>query len=121
MELPYGTITPKVYYQTIKSKDSNEQESELLEVPAALQDRKDGYFSIRCTPEPVSREMQQQFDDDEEKGNKEKEREARQAQKELEQRKARQKAEAQQQLLKQEQNSAKLKVYFSAMDLYFHK
>jgi len=25
------------------------------------------------------------------------------------------------QLLKQEQNSAKLKVYFSAMDLYFHK
>lgn len=61
------------------------------------------------------------MDDQEEKDNKEKEREARQAQKELEQRKARQKAEAQMQLLKQEQNSAKLKVYFSAMDLYFHK
>ena len=74
-----------------------------------------------CTPEPISKEKQRELDDKEEKDNKEKEREARQAQKELEQRKARQKAEAQMQLLKQEQNSAKLKVYFSAMDLYFHK
>lgn len=61
------------------------------------------------------------MDDQEEKDNKEKERQARKAQKELESKKARQKAEAQMQLLKQEQNSAKLKVYFSAMDLYFHK
>lgn len=39
----------------------------------------------------------------------------------METRKAKQKAEAQTQLLKQEKNSAHLKVYFSAMDLYFHK
>ena len=79
------------------------------------------YFRDDCEPEPISRDKQRALDEQEEKENKEKEREARQAQKELEQRKARQKAEAQMQLLKQEQNSAKLKVYFSAMDLYFHK
>ena len=79
------------------------------------------YLRDHCTPEPISEKDQKELDDQEEKDNKEKERQARKAQKELESKKARQKAEAQMQLLKQEQNSAKLKVYFSAMDLYFHK
>ena len=39
----------------------------------------------------------------------------------MEKRKAEQKIQAQMQLLKQEQNSAKLKNYFSVMHLYFHK
>lgn len=79
------------------------------------------YFRDRCSPMPISSTQQKELDDQEEKDNKDKEREARKAQKELETKKAKQKAEAQMQLLKQEQNSAKLKVYFSAMDLYFHK
>ena len=61
------------------------------------------------------------MDEEEEKQNKKKEQDARLAQKELESKKAQQKVEAQMQLLKQEQNSAKLKVYFSVMNLYFHK
>ena len=79
------------------------------------------YFSHETEPEPVSLEKQKQLDDEEEKQNKEKEREARNAQKELEKRKAEQKIQAQMQLLKQEQNSAKLKNYFGVMSLFFHK
>lgn len=73
------------------------------------------------TPEPISKKERDEEDEKEFARNKEKEKEARLAQKELETRKARQKADAQAQLMMQEKNSAKLKVYFSAMDLYFHK
>ena len=117
LDLPYGEFTPHIFLLEANKNDSSEGAGEPQPIPQQFMD----FFSATCIPEPISREKQQQNDDMEEKENKEKEREARQAQKELEQRKARQKAEAQQQLLKQEQNSAKLKVYFSAMDLYFHK
>ena len=117
LELPYGNYSLALYKTEI-DKDGNQIDNESM-VP--LDEKLLEYFRDYCTPEPISREQQRELDDREEKDNKEKEREARQAQKELEQRKARQKAEAQMQLLKQEQNSAKLKVYFSAMDLYFHK
>ena len=115
IERPYGSYTTALYYREIDGPPDQELK------PVEPQLVADYYDDKKCVPEPVSRDKQRERDDEEEKENKEKEREARQAQKELEQRKAKQKAEAQQQLLKQEQNSAKLKVYFSAMDLYFHK
>jgi len=58
---------------------------------------------------------------EEEEDNKRKEHEARLAQKKLEEEKAKIRVDKQQQILKQEQNSAKLKVYFRAMNLSFHK
>ena len=114
LEVPYGKAEFKIFVKDLEALDSSEP-------PTPLDDKYLPYFRDHCVPEPISRERQRELDDQEEKDNKEKEREARQAQKELEQRKARQKAEAQNQLLKQEKNSAKLKVYFNAMDLYFHK
>ena len=48
------------------------------------------------------------------------EQEARLAQKRLEEEKARLRYEQQQQIAKQEQNTAQLKVYFEAMNLGFH-
>ena len=56
----------------------------------------------------------------EEEDNKKREQEARLAQKRLEEEKARLRYEQQQQIAKQEQNTAQLKVYFEAMNLGFH-
>lgn len=56
----------------------------------------------------------------EEEENKKREQEARLAQKRLEEEKARLRYEQQQQIAKQEQNTAQLKVYFEAMNLGFH-
>jgi hypothetical protein len=56
----------------------------------------------------------------EEEENKRREQEARIAQKRLEEEKARLRYAQQQQIAKQEQNTAQLKVYFEAMNLGFH-
>ena len=56
----------------------------------------------------------------EEEENKKREQEARLAQKRLEEEKVRLRYEQQQQIAKQEQNTAQLKVYFEAMNLGFH-
>ena len=92
LEYPYGSYTVAVFFKEVdkEGQQANADGSELQALPENLQ----AYFHDHCTPEPISREMQRELDDKEEKDNKEKEREARQAQKELEQRKARQKAEA---------------------------
>ena len=78
-------------------------------------------FRNICEPKPISRAQQAEIDEREEKENKERESEARLAQKKLEEEKARLRIEQQQQILKQEQNSARLKIYFRAMNLSFHK
>lgn len=90
--MPYGSYAPAIYLKEVKAKEKGDSEQDKQPIPPQYE----GFFGKKCTPEPVSRDMQQTKDEEEEKANKEKERDARQAQKELEQRKARQKAEAQQ-------------------------
>ena len=103
-----------------RNKDAQEGDDQ-YDLTQLTEDWVKEFFSDSVEPEPVSVDKQKQLDDEEEKQNKEKEREARNAQKELEKRKAEQKIQAQMQLLKQEQNSAKLKNYFGVMHLFFHK
>lgn len=78
-------------------------------------------FSYEIEPKPISLAMQQELDQIEETENKQREHQARLAQKNLEEEKARLRAEQQQQIMKQEKNSAKLKVYFRSINLSFHK
>lgn len=113
---PYGTYTVELRYK-VKDTVEGDENFELQPLPEGKGDA----FLATHEPMPISETQQKQFDEEEEKQNKKKEQEARLAQKELESKKAQQKVEAQMQLLKQEQNSAKLKVYFSVMNLYFHK
>jgi hypothetical protein len=71
-------------------------------------------------PEPISMDELRNMHAQEEEENKKREQEARLAQKRLEEEKARLRYEQQQQIAKQEQNTAQLKVYFEAMNLGFH-
>lgn len=116
LERPYGAYSVKMLYREVEPQPNGDPHEFKPFMDTLFE-----HFKNRCEPEPISAAQQKELDEQEERDNKEKEREARLAQKELEQRKAKQKVEAQMQLLKQEQNSAKLKVYFSAMDLFFHK
>ena len=120
---PYGEYKTDLEF---KKADAVEGEDgfEFRQLPDEIKfggSDKAGYFASSHEPQPVSEADQKKVDEEEEKQNKQKEQNARLAQKELESKKAQQKVEAQMQLLKQEQNSAKLKVYFSVMNLYFHK
>ena len=114
---PYGTYTALLKWR-VKEAAEGDESGELKALPEGLDDK---YFTASHEPKPISEQQQKLLDEEEEKQNKKKEQDARLAQKELESKKAQQKVEAQMQLLKQEQNSAKLKVYFSVMNLYFHK
>ena len=116
-DIPYGEYTTKLLYKKLGTAEG-EEGHELKELPEGLDEK---WFKASNEPSPISEADQKKFDEEEEKQNKQKEQNARLAQKELESKKAQQKVEAQMQLLKQEQNSAKLKVYFSVMNLYFHK
>ena len=90
ISVPYGDYTVSVFTKEMEGQQANGDESPL----EPLGEKYLPYFRDYCIPQPVSKEQQQELDNQEEKDNKEKEREARQAQKELEQRKAKQKAEA---------------------------
>ena len=114
---PYGTYTANLKWR-VKDAAEGDENGELKALPEGLDEK---YFAATHEPKPISEQQQKLMDEEEEKQNKKKEQDARLAQKELESKKAQQKVEAQMQLLKQEQNSAKLKVYFSVMNLYFHK
>jgi regulator of replication initiation timing len=74
----------------------------------------------KCEPIPRSMDQLRQEHQEEEEENKKREIEARLAQKRLEEEKSRLRYEQQQQIAKQEQNTAALKVYFEAMNLGFH-
>ena len=116
LDLPYGTYDCQLFFRLASAVEGDEswplKEAELKAVK---------FFNHNCDPKPISREQQQELDDKEEKENKDRENEARTAQKKLEDEKTKIRQETQQKILKQEQNSAKLKAYFRAMNLSFHK
>lgn len=117
IDRPWGTYKVNLLFRKAEAEE-DEEGFDLTEV--------DQKFVTGCLfptvePEPISVQKQKELDEEEEKHQKEKEREAKNYQKELEKKKAEEKIKAQMQLLKQEQNSTKLKIYFGVMHLYFHK
>ena len=116
LELPYGTYDAQLHYRLASAVEGEEAWALKPADTKCLP-----YFTAVCDPKPISREQQQELDDKEEKENKDRENEARIAQKKLEDEKTKIRQETQQKILKQEQNSAKLKAYFRAMNLSFHK
>jgi hypothetical protein len=88
--------------------------------PKPLPDDEKEFCMILFEPEPISMDDLRNMHAQEEEENKKREQEARLAQKRLEEEKARLRYEQQQQIAKQEQNTAQLKVYFEAMNLGFH-
>ena len=76
LELPYGKYKISIHFKEIdKSGEyaSGDNNNDLRQ----LEDKFLPYFRDNCDPEPISREEQKDLDDQEEKENKEKEREAR--------------------------------------------
>ena len=112
-EYPYGTFEIDIQYDV---KGRPEEELELKPLP----DEEKEFKMILFEPEPISMDQLRQMHAIEEEENKKREQEARLAQKRLEEEKARLRYEQQQQIAKQEQNTAQLKVYFEAMNLGFH-
>lgn len=113
-EVPYGTFDIEVKYG-LKNKAPEDQD--LKPIPEA--DMK-FLMTDKCEPIPMSMDELRDLHAKEEEENRKREQEARLAQKRLEEEKARLRYEQQQQIAKQEQNTAQLKVYFEAMNLGFH-
>lgn len=112
-EVPYGTFDIKLSYGL---KDKPEGEEDLKPLPESEKI----IMVDKCEPKPKSMEKLREEHAQEEEENKKREVEARLAQKRLEEEKSRLRYEQQQQIAKQEQNTAALKVYFEAMNLGFH-
>ena len=113
IEYPYGTYTLDVMYDV---KGKPEEELELKPLP----DQEKEFMLVFQEPVPMSMNEIRELHVKEEEENKRREQEARIAQKRLEEEKARLRYAQQQQIAKQEQNTAQLKVYFEAMNLGFH-
>ena len=114
IDYPYGTYEMEVMWD-MKGK-TTEEESDLKQLP----DSEKKFLNFSQDPEPISMEQLAEMHALEEEENKKREQEARLAQKRLEEEKSRLRYEQQQQIAKQEQNTAQLKVYFEAMNLGFH-
>lgn len=112
LDKPYCNYTTKLLF-----KDLTKEDDEWKEIIDELKPD----FKVMTEPTPVSAAKQKEFHEEEEKHNKEKERQAREAQKELEQTKQQRKLDETKKLLKQEENAGYLKIYLQAMNLYFHK
>ena len=114
-EYPYGTFSIEVKF-TPKGQKKDEEGFD----PKPLPDDEKDFCVVTYEPEPISMDELRNMHAAEEEENKKREQEARLAQKRLEEEKARLRYEQQQQIAKQEQNTAQLKVYFEAMNLGFH-
>ena len=113
-EYPFGTFSIEVLFTPKGTKEG--EELDLKPLP----DDEKVFCAITYEPEPISMDELRNMHAAEEEENKKREQEARLAQKRLEEEKARLRYEQQQQIAKQEQNTAQLKVYFEAMNLGFH-
>ena len=120
IDLPYGKYDLKIEYDyNTKKKAEGKEDEHQPDYKDIPEDEKD-FLVIKHEPNPMSLEDMRQLHAQEEEENKKREQEARLAQKRLEEEKARLRYEQQQQIAKQEQNTAQLKVYFEAMNLGFH-
>jgi len=119
-KLPYGKIEEKkILVRARKPKGASEDDPppERKSIPQT----EEAFIHWDIVPQPISVEDQKARDDLEEQENREREQKARVTQIKLEEEKARLRAEQQQIIMKQEQNIARLKVYFRAIEVAFHE
>lgn len=112
MELPYGDIKVEFKYG---NKNASPDELNITPVP-----EEEKNIEVKQEPVPISMKKLKELHQIEEEENKKREAEARLAQKRLEEEKAKLRYDQQQQIAKQEQNTAQLRVFFEAMNLGFH-
>jgi len=115
IDYPYGTFELEIMWDSPPGKPAEELELKPIQNEEDLK-----FLIVKQEPVPISMAELREMHAQEEEDNKKREQEARLAQKRLEEEKARLRYEQQQQIAKQEQNTAQLKVYFEAMNLGFH-
>ena len=112
LELPYGKLTVNI---KVGAKQQEGQELALSALPDGEK------FDVRIEPEPMSLAQLRERHELEEAEGEKREQEARLAQKRTQELKQKIRYEQEQQIAKQEQNTAELKVYFEAINLGLHK
>jgi hypothetical protein len=117
LQRPYGDYKAVGKMMAADEDGDGGSAENIIDLPPQLKQ----YFKHMCEPKPISAAEQERRDNEEEEENKKKEQQARNKQKQLDDKKAEMRIEKQAAILKQEQNSAQLKVYFRAMNLQLHK